>query len=245
MSTTYTRQPDVQPLGDPEPRPVSKWTPGRIVLTTTAAVLLVSAATMAAAAGGVHLVDAQRRQGDYLTTDTTRVSSDGFAVTVEEIDLDGLSGDWLMGTARLRATGAEADSPVFVGLASTADVRAYLDDVSHSNVTDIDGSVTYVERDGGPPAASPGTLDIWTAQSSGPGTQTLTWEPKGGNWAVVVMNQDGSPGVDVTADVGATAPILARLVSWLVSASLLTAAAGLLVLLILRGTFRRASTRPA
>ena len=121
-------------------------------------------------------------------------------MTVEEIDLDGLSGDWLLGTARLRATAAEG-SAVFVGVASADDVADYLDGVAHSEIVELDG-IEYVEHAGGAPEQAPEEADIWTVQASGPGTQTVTWKPTAGDWAVVVMNQDASAGVDVRADVG-------------------------------------------
>jgi len=37
----------------------------------------------------------------------------------------------------------------------------------------------------------------------GPGTQTLTWDPAGGSWAIVVANADAASGVAVDATVGA------------------------------------------
>ena len=43
--------------------------------------------------------------------------------------------------------------------------------------------------------------------ASGPGTQTVRWEPESGSWAVVVMNADGSPGVDVDVQLGARAQL--------------------------------------
>jgi hypothetical protein len=49
-------------------------------------------------------------------------------------------------------------------------------------------------------------MSMWAAQSTGTGTQTLTWQPISGRWTVVVMNADANPGLTVSADVGATAP---------------------------------------
>jgi hypothetical protein len=46
------------------------------------------------------------------------------------------------------------------------------------------------------------------AQTSGSGIQTLTWQVPDGEWTVVVMNDDGSPGVDVRVEAGATVPVL-------------------------------------
>jgi hypothetical protein len=36
----------------------------------------------------------------------------------------------------------------------------------------------------------------------------VRWTPDEGDWTVVVMSPDGAAGVEVTADVGATVPVL-------------------------------------
>src|SRR4029078_9127714 len=51
----------------------------------------------------------------------------------------------------------------------------------------------------GPPAAR----DFWVASASGVGTQTLTWKVRDGDWSIVLMNSDASPGVAADVDVGA------------------------------------------
>jgi hypothetical protein len=58
------------------------------------------------------------------------------------------------------------------------------------------------------PELAPAQQGFWTVQSSGTGTRTLVWPVEEGSWTVVVMNADGSRGVDVRADVGAKAPAL-------------------------------------
>ena len=227
-----------RPETSPSPAPAA-WTPARTAWLSAGAAAVVGAVLLAAAGGAVHLVDEQRRDGAYLTSDSVRVDSAGHAVTVEEIDLDGLSGDWLLGTARVRATGA-GDAPVFIGVAPTEDVTDYLDGVAHSTVTELDDPA-YTERPGTAPGEAPTDSDIWTAQASGTGTQSMTWKPSGGNWTVVVMNADGSAGVDARTDVGATVPIVGTLVRWLLALSALLAVGGGLVLRFLQVSARRRS----
>ena len=238
MPTTPVRTPTT-PTAEPGRRPTPSWTAGRITWLTLASAAVVGGALLAATAGAVHLVDQQFREGDYVTSDSMSVSSAGHAVTVEEIDIDGLSGDWLLGTARLRATAAEG-SPVFIGVASSDDVANYLEDVAHSTATELDDPA-YDEHPGGAPSEAPADSDIWTAQASGPGTQTMTWEPADGNWTVVVMNQDGSADVDVSADAGATVPLLPDAVRWLLIASLVFGIGGGLALRLLQVSMRRRS----
>jgi hypothetical protein len=227
----------------PSPSRKRRWTPANIGLLVSGVVMIIAGLGMFAGAGVLNAVDNHWRDGKYLTSDTTQLSTTGHALAVEEIDLDGLSGDWL-GRARVRATGSDPDADLFVGVAHTEDVAAYLSGVQYSTVDEIDDPETrYVEHVGGAPSTEPAASDIWVAQASGSGTQSLNWLPRSGNWTVVVMNNDGSSSVDVTADVGATVPLLER-VTWglmIIGVVVALTGAGLIVLLVRR--IRRATRR--
>jgi len=142
----------------------------------------------------------------------------------------------------VRATGSDPDADLFVGVAHTDDVAAYLSGVQYSTVDEIDDPETrYVDHAGGAPSTEPAASDIWVAQTIGSGTQSLNWVPKSGNWTVVVMNADGSSAVDVMADVGATVPLLER-ITWgllVVGIVFTLTGTGLIVLLVRRA--RRAA----
>jgi hypothetical protein len=217
MTTTATQNHQI-PTTPPGPAP--RWTPRRVIPLALAAFLFLGAASSLGGAALLDGVDDERRDGDYLTSDETTLRADGNALSVEESDFDGLSGDRFLGDARVRATSSDPDESVFVGIARTDDVADYLRDVEHSTVTDVDDP-EYVEHDGGAPATDPAELDIWVAQSSGPGTQSVEWTPEEGEWTAVIMNADGTAGVDVQADVGATVPVLEKVVDglWITGAA--------------------------
>jgi hypothetical protein len=227
MSTTTTRShQQAPPPADRQPR----WEPGRVILLALAVFALLGAAASFVGAGWLGHVDDHRRDGEYLTTDTHRLHTDGHALAVQEIDLDGLSGDEVLGDVRLRATSDNPDASVFVGIAPTEEVESYLRGVDHTTVTDVDDpEAHYVDHDGGAPATDPAALDIWVAQASGPGTQGVEWTPEEGSWTAVIMNTDGSEDVDVQADVGATVPLLEHLVGalWIGGAALALVGAAL------------------
>lgn len=220
------------PATPPPPRPTrSGPTAGRVVALALGAGLVLGSASALATAVLLDGVDDDRRDGAYLTTDQTSLHTDTHALVVEEIDLNGLDGDWLLGRARLRATAYDDTASVFVGVARTDDVEAYLRGVAHTTVEDVDDQEpTYDDHAGAAPSTTPGTADIWVAQASGPGTQDLVWTPRDGDWSAVIMNSDASADLDVTADVGATVPAFAWLVRalWAVGAGL-GAAGALLV----------------
>lgn len=135
-----------------------------------------------------------------------------------------------LGKVRIEAT-PNGDKPVFVGIARTSDVAGYLGRTAHTSVTDVEYSpfeATYREHAGGPAPAVPGDRRIWAASAEGAGAQTITWDVEDGNWSVVVMNANGSRGVDAEVSVATNAPWLAGL-GW-------GALGGGLVLLVVAGT---------
>ena len=59
--------------------------------------------------------------------------------------------------------------------------------------------------------SAPLTQDFWVASASGADTQELVWRAADGNWSIVVMNADGSPGVSAKVSVGLKVGSLGRL----------------------------------
>jgi hypothetical protein len=152
----------------------------------------------------------QRDSAGFFSTGTVRLVSTTAALRSEQIDLGSDENpdrwpfhDGDLAKVRVRAE-APANDEIFVGIAHTSDVDAYVDGVAHDEVTDIHWTNDRVRyrRVAGDRAAlpPPGDQDIWVASDEGAGRQTVTWDVQGGNWSIVVMNADGSQGV--TADVG-------------------------------------------
>ena len=129
------------------------------------------------------------------------------------------------------------DKPVFVGIARTKDVSAYLRGTSHATVTDFHSDpfrAVYRAEPGAARPAAPASKPIWAASAHGTGTQTVTWDVKHGDWSVVVMNADGSRGVDTGVSAGADFPILSALAWGSVGGGLVLL--GVAALLIVAGT---------
>jgi hypothetical protein len=90
---------------------------------------------------------------------------------------------------RLRARSADA-SAVFIGIAPSADVGGYLGSASYDETSDLrtdpfDYSLTR-RGTGGDLSAAPRDQGFWTARSSGPGTQALTWDLEPGTVVVAL-----------------------------------------------------------
>lgn len=220
------------------------WNAGRVVSLVAGSVLAVIGLGLVAAGGvGVWATTTQRDGAGYLTTPARTFDTASSAITSDRVEL-GRSTGWitpggLLGTVRVRAASTDAATSIFVGIAPEAAATRYLSGVDRLFVTDwADGRIRQQFGHGTGLAAPPAAAGIWTAQTSGYGRQSLSWRPTGGKWVVVVMNTNGSAGVAVTADVGATVPNLA----W-ISVGLFTG--GGLLLLTLSGLVIAVSTARA
>lgn len=80
---------------------------------------------------------------------------------------------------------------------------SYLGDVGRSVVTELDRRPHYDEQPGTSPSTPPSEQSFWAATATGVGTQSFTWEPEDGDWVVVLMNEDGSAGVQAELGIGA------------------------------------------
>ena len=190
----------------------SRWTTGRIIAVVAGSVLLLVSFGLLAGGGTLAVASAQRDADGYLMTDEVRISTEGHAITSETITIETDAGvdvpGRLIGDAKLVVTSA-GDEPVFVGIAPSVEVDAYLAGVRHSTIDGFDGRTpTYDAVDGGSPATIPADAGFWTASTTGTGTRTLTWDVEPGDWTLVVMNADGSAPVTATAAIGATLPAL-------------------------------------
>lgn len=183
----------------------SRWTFGRVTLVVLGSIVsLVGASLIAAGVTGVVVDQTRRDDQGYLMSPSEKFESAGFAVLSEsaEVNLVGAERavDFFLGTVKVES---KAIRPVFTGIGPEADVNAYLDEVERSVVTELGRRPHYDEQPGREPVSPPGDQTFWVASSSGAGTQSFTWEPKDGDWVFVLMNDDGSAGVQADLSIGA------------------------------------------
>jgi hypothetical protein len=167
--------------------------------------------------------DSQKDERDYVTTDTHRFAAGTRALASENLDLNLDGAEWVFDETDLGQVTLDvesrADKPVFVGIARTSDVSDYLRGVAYTKVSDVDYGgpwgddfhADYDDRTGSGRLAPPAGSDIWVASEQGSGPQTLDWDVEDGDWSVVVMNADGSRGVDADISAGAKVPFLDEL----------------------------------
>jgi hypothetical protein len=246
-----TAIPPVQSDGRPPLHQTSsRWTTGRIVSLVLGCTLAVISLGLAVPGTALLVADQTVRDQDgFLMSPDQSFQTSTYAITSAEQQLEvdastDLTPAALLGDMKLTATATEG-TPVFVGIGPTGAVESYLAGVQHATLIDMrNGDAVYRTTRGDAPTSLPQTRDFWVAQSSGPGTQELTWTPTNGDWSVLVMNSDASNGIDVTAAVGAEIPSLPWIIGILLALAVLTLAfAVTLIAVPLRAVSRQEGDR--
>lgn len=159
--------------------------------------------------GGVALTSLVGADGRFEMPETT-ARSRGYALVFDAIYIRGnlpASGT-LSATLGIEVRGQDGD--VFVGVAPASRVSRYLAGVGYDRVVRIDwpgGAGTEPVLGDGSTPEPPGEQTWWESSDQGD-TASVSWTVRDGDWAVVVMNADGSRDVDVAGTVEVELPIL-------------------------------------
>ena len=201
--------------------PARPLTGGRLAAVIGGAAALLLSALLLLAGTGLLWADSRKDDDGYFSTSHERLATSTYAIATDDLDIDGDTvGTDLYGKVRLEVGGQQ---PIFAGIARTRDVDAYLGRSAHALLTDVEFrpfEPTYRDNPGTAAPGRPGAESFWAASTEGSGERTLTWDVEDGEWSVVVMNADGSRGVDARVSVGANVPYLDDLGRGLTIASL-------------------------
>jgi hypothetical protein len=207
--------------GPPVPAAVrAGWTAGRVITLIAGSALILVSLLLLGGAGILTWAD-HEQQGGHLTTGAATYSTGGYALTSDPVKVQGLWGwpGWFAGEVWIRVTVTSPGQPVFVAIGPASDVSRYLAGVSYTSVTAL-GDHNVTQHPGSVVPAPPAAALDWAARAQGKGTQTLHWTVRSGDWIVVVMNPDGSPGLAVRADAGVSSPVLPALAAGLLVAGI-------------------------
>lgn len=191
----------------------------------------------------------QRDADGYFSTDMESMQSAGFALVSPDVHLnDSDARDWApsIGLKTRVDVRSDAEKAVFVGIARTTDVERYLDGARYDVVDSIQHHpyrVQYRPHNGTATPALPAEQTFWVAKASGTGLQGLRWDVENGQWSVVVMNADASPGVIVDAAAGVKTWLVLPLAIGLLGGGFIALFGGLALAVV--GARRLASTPPA
>ena len=204
----------------------SGWTVGRIIALAAGPVLLLISLALIAGGGTLVWADQQQAHFGYVTTTTATYSTKGYALASEAITRH--SRGMFVDEIRIRITSSNPSRPLFAGIAGTGDVERYLSGVSY---TTVDGH-EVAEHPGARVPAAPAAALPWAARAQGTGNLTLTWAVRDGDWTVVVMNADASPGLSVRAEAGISAMALPWLAGEMLGVGLLTGVAAVVLIVV-------------
>jgi hypothetical protein len=180
------------------------------------AVVAVVGASLLTGGGAVLWAEQQRDTDGYFTSNSEPLTTDSYALSAPDLDVDlagpdALYAEELLGDIRIVGAGPDSGPPLFLGIGPASEVDQYLAGVGHDEISDVDVDpfrVDYSPHPGGAPSEAPTAQTFWVVSESGTGEQTLTWDVSSGDWSVVIMNADGSRGVHADLAVGATLPVL-------------------------------------
>ena len=190
-------------------------TAGRVIAFVTG--IIVALASIGLVVSGVGLAVFSGTQTDndgFFESPTYNLSTSSAAFTTADVDITNRPGDtvWPADLADIRV---EVDStttvPVFVGIAPADEIAQFLGNVTHVEITDLGvetDDVTSTARSGTNDATVPADQTFWVESATGTDNVTLEWAVEPGEWSMVVMNADGSPGVDATLQAGLRSDVL-------------------------------------
>lgn len=220
--------------------PSRRFGAGRIIAIVLGALFALTGLASLVGAGVLGWANATQRDAQgYFSTSTQRFSSSAYAITSDRLDLssEAAPSEWFakndnVANVRIRA---KASSTVFLGIGSQADVDRYLAGVAHDEITKVDYrpfSVDYRRSEESRQPKTPASEAFWVAKVAGAGTQTLTWSPKQGAWAVVVMNPAATPGVNADVALGVRVSFLGWIIGALIAGGVVALSIGVLLLIV-------------
>jgi hypothetical protein len=225
---------------------------GSIVLLVIGVLLTGIGLSVAAAGSTAAVVAARQQESGYFTTPTALFSTNTYAVTTPRTtSFSGGEGAPTMpfdiGEIRILAAG-QGEQPLFIGIARQSDLDQYLADVRHAEVTDVEYGpfrAQYRDVPGSTAPSNPTRETFWVAQAAGSGLQQLTWTIQPGNWAVVLMNADGSAGVSAKVQGGFRSDLLAPIALGIVLSGILGFLIGVPLVLVGANGIGRSMRRDA
>jgi len=227
---------------------------GKIVLLIFGIIVLLISIVPLLGGGALMWAEKALRDSEgFYTTPAIRLEKDSHAIVTKPANID-LGGDWqwvFWGkcwdpsdffaikcdpsdflTIKVEGSSNNSSKQIFIGVAEAQDLEAYLKDVEYDEVTDFNirrPRLDYTNYPGTSQPQAPTTQEFWTASAHGEGTQTLEWDIEEGTYSFVLMNEDGSRGLNLNASVGVKVPA----VIWGISVGLLVVGLVLLGLAIL------------
>lgn len=146
-----------------------------------------------------------------LGTSQQRVSTPTHALVAPIDNIEGTSGVRdVLGQPRIKVAVANAEKPVFIGVGPAGAVDSYLAGATIDTVLDLEldpFSLRTERRAGTAQPAQPDAQTFWLAKATG-SDPAIDWKIRDGNYRLVIMTADASPGAAVNARFALVVPHL-------------------------------------
>ncbi len=198
--------------------------------------------------GGTSLRSIQDIMTDeegFIMSHTQRVQVSSYAIVVENMDfnIDPIALRWFErqgGFLRFKVE-TESNIPgkeIFLGVARHSDAFNYIDPMEYHEIRDFNMGwetsgtphLGYILHPGEAPIVPPTVFSWWVVLGIAEDQQTVTWEPESGSYYLVMMNSDGSAGIDADVRIGVEVPFFAGIGNILLTAGIFIGVIGALML---------------
>ncbi len=186
---------------------------GRVVLILLGALIgSLAFGLVVAGAGLAYAWSADRTADGYFEAPEVQLETEFYAIVSPDIDLGSRPGDWFpsgrLADVRIAVEQPEAGA-LFVGIGPSDEVDAYFDGVGVSEVSRVvDNTVRYRSIEGDAAPAPPADQGFWVATNADGTADSFAWELTQGEWTLVIMNADASPGFATDAVAAANVAIV-------------------------------------
>ena len=192
---------------------------GKIALLIFGVTVLLISFGLTAIGSNLLWLDAKHVDNEgFLTSDTLHTVRNSSAAVIGPIELDEVAIRVLrtMGVItsfKFEATNNDASKQIFIGVADQSDLEQYLDNVAYDEIAGVKlgwrldfRKAIYVNHPGASAASDPSSAPIWDVSAVGTRSETLEWQTEAGNNSIVIMNGDGSQGIDLVMILKAKIP---------------------------------------
>ncbi len=191
--------------------------------------------------------DLMTDQDGYIMSNTRRLQVPSYAIVVQDMDMqiDPMARRFFEqrgGFLEFKVI-TESNTPgkeIFVGVARYEDGFNYFDPMEYNVLEELNldwrnietgtGQTQYSIHQGTAPAGPPTLYSFWVMHGASEGSQTLTWEPEAGRYYLVLMNADGSAGIDTDVKIGVKVPFFGGLGNILLVVGLFVGGIGILLI---------------
>ncbi len=219
---------------------------GKIALLVFGIIVLLVSPVLLLPGGVLIWAERTLRDGEgFYTSKAIELDRDSYAIVTEPANIDlGDEWEWLPWvrnwgpsdflTLKIEGSSSDSSKQIFIGVAETSDLEGYLRGVEYDEVSDFKFDhlkPEYTNRSGTSEPVAPTSQAFWIASAYGAGTQTLEWAIESGTYSFLLMNEDGSRGLDLEASIGIAVPsVLGGIGVWLFIGGLVVLALAVLML---------------